>query len=199
MHASAGDFWTLTGQSGSVFCGVTAPFSWVLVHIRFCLCQPRVCFPVPCKFWWLFGGVNGDLLQAGLCHTQLCCIQSPCPCGNPLLTDTSTGDTQHSFVLVSVGVFVFRCTQGWLKPSEHLWWVWGLILNMILPLLPSCWGLSFVFGCGVSPHSHSFAIQPLLQCLASCWGFFALGHGVSPHSCSHTMHPSYISNGHPWI
>ena len=23
------------------------------------------------------------------------------------------------------------------EPSKHLWWVWGLILNMILPLLPS--------------------------------------------------------------
>ena len=27
-HASAGDSWTLTGKSGSVSCGVTAPFSW---------------------------------------------------------------------------------------------------------------------------------------------------------------------------
>ena len=40
--------------------------------------------PVPCKFWWLCGGVNGDLLQEGLCHTQVCCTQSPCPCGRPL-------------------------------------------------------------------------------------------------------------------
>ena len=29
---SAGDFWTLTGKSGSVSCGVTASFPWVLVH-----------------------------------------------------------------------------------------------------------------------------------------------------------------------
>ena len=27
-----------------------------------------------CKFWWLYGGVYGDLLQKGLCHTQVCCI-----------------------------------------------------------------------------------------------------------------------------
>ena len=27
-----------------------------------------------CKFWWLYGGVYGDLLQEGLCHTQVCCI-----------------------------------------------------------------------------------------------------------------------------
>ena len=31
-HASAGDSWTLTDKSGSVSCGVAAPFSWVLVH-----------------------------------------------------------------------------------------------------------------------------------------------------------------------
>ena len=36
------------------------------------------------------------------------------------------------------------------EPSEHLWWVWGLILNANLPLLPSCWGFSFALGRGVS-------------------------------------------------
>ena len=36
------------------------------------------------------------------------------------------------------------------EPSKCLWRVWGLILNMILPLLPSCWGFSFTLGCGVS-------------------------------------------------
>ena len=40
------------------------PFSWVLVCTRFCLCPPRVCFPpVLCKFWGLYAGVNGNLLQ----------------------------------------------------------------------------------------------------------------------------------------
>ena len=29
------------------------------------------------------------------------------------------------------------------EPSAHKWWVWGLILNAILPLLASCWGFSF--------------------------------------------------------
>ena len=47
-------------------------------------------FPVLCKFWQLFGGVNGDLLQEGLCHTQVCFTQSPCPSNSPLLTFTST-------------------------------------------------------------------------------------------------------------
>ena len=46
-HGSAGDSWTLTGKSGSVSYGVIAPFSWLLVRTRFCLCPPRVCFPSP--------------------------------------------------------------------------------------------------------------------------------------------------------
>ena len=37
-------------KPGSVSWGVTAPFSWVLVHTRFYLCPPRVCFPVLGKF-----------------------------------------------------------------------------------------------------------------------------------------------------
>ena len=50
-HASTGDFWTLTGKSGSVSCVVTAPFSWVLMHTRFCLCLSRVSVsPVLWKF-----------------------------------------------------------------------------------------------------------------------------------------------------
>ena len=103
-HDSARDSWTLTGKSGSVSCGVAVPFSWVLVHIRFCLCPPRVCFPVLCKFCQLFGGGNGDLLQEGLCHTQVCRTQSPCPCGSPLLTLTSAGDVQTQFCLSLCGV-----------------------------------------------------------------------------------------------
>ena len=50
--------------------------------------------PVLCKFWRLCCGVNSDLLQECLCYTQVCCIQSPCPSGRPLLIHASTGDTQ---------------------------------------------------------------------------------------------------------
>ena len=41
IHASARDSWTLMGKSGSVSCGVTAPFSWVLVHTRFLCALPE--------------------------------------------------------------------------------------------------------------------------------------------------------------
>ena len=78
------------GKSGSVSCGVTAPGSWCTQGFV-CALQESVS-TVLCKFWQIYGGVNGDLLQEGLCHTQDCCTQSPCPCGSPLLTCTSTGD-----------------------------------------------------------------------------------------------------------
>ena len=94
---------TLTGKSGSVSCGVIAPFFWVLVCTRFCLSPPRVCFPSLVQalvaLWW----VNGNLLQEGLCHTQVYCVQSPCPHSSPLLTCTSSGEPKHSSVSVSVG------------------------------------------------------------------------------------------------
>ena len=53
-------------------------------------------FPRPIKFWQLCGGVNGNLLQEGLFHAQVCCA---CLCSSPLLTHTSTGDAQRQFCL----------------------------------------------------------------------------------------------------
>ena len=47
-HVSTRDSWTFLGKSGSVSCGVTASFSWVLVHTRFCLCPPRNLLPQSC-------------------------------------------------------------------------------------------------------------------------------------------------------
>jgi len=85
--------------------------------------------------------------------SQVCCSQSPCPQGRPLLTHTSTGDIQILTVR-SGSVSVVPLSPGvhniLFKPSECLWLVWGLILNVILPLLPSFWGFSFALGCGVS-------------------------------------------------
>ena len=190
-HASTGDSWPLPGKSGSVSCGITAPFSWVLVHTKLCLCL-RVCFPVLCKFWQLYGGVSGDLLQEGLCHTQVC-TQSPCRCSSPLLTCTSTGDAQTQCCLTVCGVPGSWGTQGLFEPSERLWRVWGLILNANLPFLLSCWGFPFALRSGISPHSCSSDEQPPLQRLPSCWGFSDLGHGVSPHAapakCCHSSWP----------
>ena len=59
---------------------------------------------------------------------------------------------RHSkqFCLSLCGVSGSWCAQGMFEPSEHLWRVWGLILNMILPLLLSCWGFSFALRCSTN-------------------------------------------------
>ena len=85
-----------------------------------CSLQESV-FPVLCKFWRLYGGVNGDLLQECLCHTQVCCTQSPCLCGRLLLTHTSTGNAQTQFWLSVCGISGSWCAQGLFEPSGRLW------------------------------------------------------------------------------
>ena len=84
-------------------------------------------------------------------HTQVCCTQGPCPCGRPLLTHTSAGDHQ---TLKGKSGSVFVGSSGadniLFEPSECLWWVWVLILNMVLALLLSWWGCFFALGPGVS-------------------------------------------------
>ena len=146
------------GQSvvGSVF---LSPGSWCTQVLSV---PSKSLFPVLCKFWQLYGGVNGDLLQKGVCHTQVCSTQIPCPCGSPLLTRTSSGDAQTPFCLSLCGVSGSWCTQGLFEPSECLWWEWGLILNANLPLLPSCWDFS-ALGRWVSSQSCSSTMQLLLQ------------------------------------
>ena len=86
------------------------------------------------------------------CMTQVCCSQSPCPHGRPRLTRASAGDTQtlkSRSDSVSVGSLGPGADMVLFEPSEHLWQAWGLILNVIFPLLLSCWAFSFAFECGV--------------------------------------------------
>ena len=87
-----GHSWACLGQFlvGSLH---LSPGSWCAQSFV-CSLQESVS-PVLCKFWWFYGGVNGNLLQEGLCHTQVCCTQSPC--SRPLVTHTSIGDTQTQF------------------------------------------------------------------------------------------------------
>ena len=70
--------------------------------------------PVLYKFWWLYGGFDSNLLQEGLCHTQVCCTQSPCLCGMPLLIRSFAGDTQ---TLKGRSGLVFMAS-----PCAHIVW-----------------------------------------------------------------------------
>ena len=57
---------------------------------------------------------------------------------------------KHGFDSVSMGPLGPGVHKVLFELSKNLWQVWGLILNMTAPLLPSCWGLSFALGHGVS-------------------------------------------------
>ena len=100
LPETPGHSWASLGQSllGSLF---LSPGPWCAQGFV-CTLQESV-YPVLCKFWWLYGGINDDLLQEGLCHTQVCYTQSPCPCGRPLLTHIPQEMLKHSSVSVSVG------------------------------------------------------------------------------------------------
>ena len=159
---------------------VTAPFFWVPLCTRFCLCPPRVCFPVLCKFWKLYGGVNDNLLQEGLCHIQVC-TQSPC--SRPLLTLTFTGDsTKLKGKSDSVSVGSLWCTQGFVSA------LWMSLVGIRFDfkckftLLPSHWGFSPVLGHGIdffggiqhSPVTHYSAGSRNLGCHYIVFLFFFL-------------------------
>ena len=55
-------------------------------------------------------------------HTHVCFTQSPCPCDSPLLTYTSTGDTQTQFCL-SLGLWILVCTR-------FVWALWASLAAM---------------------------------------------------------------------
>ena len=172
-----GHSWACLGQFlvGSL---LLSPGSWYAQGFV-CAVQESVS-SVLCEFWQLYGGVNGDLLQEGVWHTQVCYTQSPCLCSSPLLTHTFTGDTQTQFWHSFCGISGSWCAQGLFEPSVHLWWERSLNLNVILPLLLPCWGFSFVLGCGVSFFGE-FQLPSVDGCSAASCAFGVLAEGE--HTC----------------
>ena len=178
-HASARGSWRLTGRSGLLLWG---PCSFLLgpgVH-RVLFVPSKSLFPLSCVS---SGGSMVGLMAAfskeGLCNTQVCCTQSPCPCGRPLLTCPSAGNTQTQFCLSLCGVSGSLCTQGRFEPSEHLLQVWGLILKVISPtillgllLCPWTWGIS-----SQPLQQHAFthlAKRYLVFCRVALWPYICL-------------------------
>ena len=69
----------------------------------------------------------------------------------PLPLWQATADTQTlKGKSGSVSVGSSGLHKALFEPSEHLWQVWALILNVISPLLLSFWCFSFARVCGVS-------------------------------------------------
>ena len=93
-----------------------SPGSWC-AQVSVCALQESIS-PILCKFWWLCDGVNGDLFQEGLCHTQVCCTQRPYPCGRPLLTLPLQETLKHSSGSVSVGSLGPGAYKACLRPPS---------------------------------------------------------------------------------
>ena len=115
LPETPGHSWASLGQS-LVGSRLLCPGSWC-PQVFVCALQESVS-PVLCKFWQLCGRVNGNLLQEGVCHTQVCCTQRPCPCSRPLLTCTSTGDKHSQAGLPQSLWGLLVCTKVWLSPPS---------------------------------------------------------------------------------
>ena len=135
----------ILGQSlvGSL---LLSPGSWCAQGFA-CALQESV-FPVLCKFWQLYGGLMVTSSKRAYAIPRSTSPRAPAPeavlCWPVPLQET----LKHSSGSVSVGSGSWR-TQVLFEPSAYLQPVWDLIWNMILPFLPSCWGLSFALEHGI--------------------------------------------------
>ena len=134
-----------SGKSGSVPCGVTAPFSWVLVH-KVLLVPSKGLFPQSCSGGSMVGLMATSSKRA-YAIPRSAAPRAPAPAAGhcwPVPPQETLKGRSDSVSVESPGV-----NRVLFEPSERLWWVWGLILKAILPLLPSCWSFSFAAGHGV--------------------------------------------------
>ena len=122
-HASARDAWTLTGKSGSVSWGHCSFLLGPGAPGSACVLQESVAQGCVSSGGSMVGlraaSPRGLMPFPGLLH------QSPCPCGRPLLTCTSTGNTQTlKGRSGSVSVESPGAHKVLFEPSEYLWCVW---------------------------------------------------------------------------
>ena len=152
-HASTRDSWTLIGKSGSVS-GDHCSFLLGPSGHKVLFAPSKSVSSVLCKLWWRYGGVNGDLLQEGLSHTQVCSTQSPFPAAGycwpvPLRRHSNTALSQSLW-----GLCILVCTS-------YVWALWAFLVGMGFDskrgFAPATilLGLILALGCGVSPQGRS--------------------------------------------
>ena len=77
-----------------------------------CVCPPRVCFQSCVSSGSSMVGLMVTSSKRTYAISKCVGFQSPFPCGSPLLTRTSAGDTQTQFCLSLRGVSGSWCTQS---------------------------------------------------------------------------------------
>ena len=147
----------------------------------------------------LYTGSNGHTLQMNVCHRPYLSgllqpeTLSPWQVTAELCLCRRHSNTQSQiwFSLLwkslthSLGPGVHKV---FFVPSEHLWLVWDLTLNVTVPLLSSCLGFSFTLVCGVSFFG-GIQHSPVNDCSATIWDF-----GVLAGKDEHTSFYSAILN-----
>ena len=129
----------------------------------FCLCPPRVYFPVLCKFWQLYFGINCDLLQQGLAIAKSAAPRAPVPVAVHCWPVAPKEMLKHSSVslcgfpgswcaqslfLVGIG---FDSKHEFTPPTTWLLFLW-----------PWVWGISSPPLTAPSSCSHHSLLQPLI-------------------------------------
>ena len=102
-NASAGDPWTLMGKSGSVSCGVTAPFSWVLVHTTFCLCLQESVSQSCVSSGGSMVGLMATSSKRAYATPRSAAPRAPVPAADTADLNLLRWHSGHSSVSVSVG------------------------------------------------------------------------------------------------
>ena len=115
---------------------------------------------------------------------------------------TAVYQVSRSSDSVSVGSLGPDVDKVLFEPSKHLWQVWGLILNAIFPLLPSCWGFSFALGCGVPFFMESnILLSMVIQQWVTIFGFLQEKMSTcppTPPSCV-WVRPVFESPAEVWV
>ena len=134
-HVSSRDPPLLAGCSCSISCGVTAPFPWVLVCVRFYLC-PQVwslCFPQSCVNSVIKSCWPSRLDSFGISSSFAWFLGWEAWCGTQNL---------HSSWRTSL---ILSFSSLWVTHSPDI----GFDFILIESFIPSCCGF-FFFECGVS-------------------------------------------------
>ena len=142
-------FWTLMGMSGSVSCGVTALFSWVLVHTRFCLCPPRVFSQSCVSSGGSMAGLMATSSKRAYAIPRSAAPRAAAPEAGHCWSVPSQETPKHSSGQSLWGL----CVLVW---TRFVWALWAYLVGKGIDSkcnftpLPSCWGFSFALACGVS-------------------------------------------------
>ena len=123
-----------------------SPGSWCT---RFCLCPPIVHFWQSVSSGSSMVGVMATSSKRAYAMPKSTAPRAPAPAAGHCWPGPLQ-ETLKQFWLSLSGVSGSWCTEDLFEPSECLWLIWGLVLNAMSPLLPSCWSFSFALGCGVS-------------------------------------------------